>query len=331
MKNKIIFIILFFLFFFSNLIQISADQFKYLSDEIKIIDNGNIIEGRSNIKIEIEDKFIILADRFKYQKNLEQLEIIGNIKFKDKFNNIDATGTKIIYFENSKIIEIIDQVNLIDNKNKIDISSNKLILNIEKNLLEFRDETKVYDKANKFQATASKLFYSKNSNKIYSDNETKINYNNFDISLNNFEYEINKKISSKNLTVVKDNFGNQFKINGFVLEPQLNQFLGKEITFLDQENNKYFLKDAMINTENKNIYGRDLDIKFNKLIFNNNKNDPRINARVIKIKENSTIIKKGVFTSCSEEHECPPWSIYANEIEHDKNNQVIKSKLWLNI
>ena len=43
---------------------------------------------------------------------------------------------------------------------------------------------------------ASKLFY-KNSNKIYSDNETKINYNNFDISLNNFEYEINKKISSK--------------------------------------------------------------------------------------------------------------------------------------
>ena len=35
----------------------------------------------------------------------------------------------------------------------------------------------------------------------------------------------------------------------------------------------------MINTSNKKIMGRDLDVKFNKLIFNNNKNDPRMSAK----------------------------------------------------
>ena len=48
----------------------------------------------------------------------------------------------------------------------------------------------------------------------------------------------------------------------------------------------------MINTANQNIYGRDLDINFNKSIFGNNKNDPRLNAKSIKIKDQSSIIKK---------------------------------------
>ena len=78
--------------------------------------------------------------------------------------------------------------------------------------------------------------------------------------------------------------------------------------------------------------GRDLDVKFNKLIFNNNKNDPRMSARSVKIDEKSSFLKKGVFTSCSDEHDCPPWSIYAEEIEHDKEENLIKYKnAWLKI
>ena len=99
MRNKFKILIIFFLFFFSNFFKIWSDQFKYLSDEIKIIDNGNIIEGKSNIEIQIDNKFIILADRFTYQRNLGELEIIGNIRFNDKSNNINAKGTRIIYFE----------------------------------------------------------------------------------------------------------------------------------------------------------------------------------------------------------------------------------------
>ena len=53
----------------------------------------------------------------------------------------------------------------------------------------------------------------------------------------------------------------------------------------------------MVNTSNKNIYGRELNINFNKSIFKENKNDPRIKAKSIKIEEDTSILKKGVFTS----------------------------------
>ena len=33
--------------------------------------------------------------------------------------------------------------------------------------------------------------------------------------------------------------------------------LGKEIKFLDNQQNKYFLNEVMINTDNDNLYGKD--------------------------------------------------------------------------
>ena len=47
--------------------------------------------------------------------------------------------------------------------------------------------------------------------------------------------------------------------------------------------------------------------------------------------ENSTVIKKGIFTTCKESDSCPPWSIQSKEIEHDKKNKLIRyKKAWLN-
>ena len=78
------------------------------------------------------------------------------------------------------------------------------------------------------------------------------------------------------------------------MNTNLNKFIGEKIKFIDIEKNEYFLKDAMINTKNKNIFGRDLDIDFNNNLFGNDKNDPRLNARSIKIKEDFSSMKKGV-------------------------------------
>ena len=62
MKNKLNFFGFLILIFFFNLVQISAQQFKYLSDEIKILDNGNTIIGKNNIEIEIGNHLRISAD-----------------------------------------------------------------------------------------------------------------------------------------------------------------------------------------------------------------------------------------------------------------------------
>ena len=70
MKNKLIFFIFYFNIFF-NLIQISAQQFKYLSDEIKILDNGNKIIGKNNIEIQIGDNLIISADILNIQDKIK--------------------------------------------------------------------------------------------------------------------------------------------------------------------------------------------------------------------------------------------------------------------
>ena len=78
MKNKLIFFVYFILIFFFNLIQISAQQFKYLSDEIKIVDNGNKIVGKNNIEIQIGDNLIISADIFEYSR---QNKDFSNTKF----------------------------------------------------------------------------------------------------------------------------------------------------------------------------------------------------------------------------------------------------------
>ena len=61
-----------------------------------------------------------------------------------------------------------------------------------------------------------------------------------------------------------------------------DKLYGKEIKFLDNQQNKYFLNEVMINTDNDNLYGKDLNIEFNKSLFGNSSNDPRLKAKVLK-------------------------------------------------
>ena len=75
---------------FLNLIHISAEQFKYLSEEIRVLDNGNIILGKNGVEIQIGKYLFISAENFKYSKDLGKLEIFENVKFEDKLNKIYA-------------------------------------------------------------------------------------------------------------------------------------------------------------------------------------------------------------------------------------------------
>ena len=60
-----------------------------------------------------------------------------------------------------------------------------------------------------------------------------------------------------------------------------------------------------------------------KEIFNDERNDPRIYGASSRGDNDSTTIKKGVFTICQKRDGCSPWSIQSPEIKHDR----IKSKL----
>ena len=301
MKNnkEIILSFIIILFFFN--IAASSEKINYSSNTIKILENGKIISGEGNVEITIDKNIFISSEKFEYNKETGLYKIFNNVKFKDNVNNIKASGPEFIL---SKF------------ENKI-ISKTK-------------------------------------SNVVYQDT--------YNIDLNNFEYDINnEKISSDDLVIIKDDINNYFELYEFLFDLKTNKFLGKEIKFIDYQKNKYFLNEimvntdndklygkeikfldnqqnkyllneVMINTENDDLYGKDLNIEFNKSLFGNSNNDPRLKANSVKIKDQSSFLKKGVFTSCSKDNDCPPWSMYAEEIEHDKIDRTIKYKnAWLKI
>ncbi|MDC0419336.1 hypothetical protein OAM11_01830 [Candidatus Pelagibacter sp.] len=301
MKNKKNFIISYLIIFFFFNIAFSSEEINYSSNTIKILEKGKIVSGEGDVQILIGENIFISSEKFEYNKNTGLYKIFDNVQFKDKVNNIEATGPEFIL--------------------------------------------STFD------------------NKIISKRKSKIIYNKtYDIDLDSFEYDINdQKISSDDFVKIKDNINNYFELYEFLFDLKKNKFLGKkikfidyqqnkyflnevminanndklygkEIKFLDNQQNKYFLNEVMINTKNDNLYGKDLNIDFNKSLFGNSDNDPRLKAKSVKIKDQTSFLKKGIFTSCSKDNDCPPWSMYAEEIEHNKIDQTIKYKnAWLKI
>jgi LPS-assembly protein len=301
MKNKKNFIISYLIIFFFFNVAFSSEEINYSSNTIKILENGKIISGEGDVQILIGENIFISSEKFEYNKESGLYKIFDNVQFKDKVNNIKASGNEFI-------------LSTFDNK-----------------ILSKRKSKIIYDKT-------------------------------YDIDLNNFEYDINdQKISSNDFVKIKDDINNYFELYEFLFDLKTNKFLGKkikfidyqqnkyflnevtvdtnndklygkEIKFLDNQQNKYLLNEVMINTNNDNLYGKDLNIEFDKSLFGNSDNDPRLKAKSVKIKDQSSFLKKGVFTSCSKDNDCPPWSMYAEEIEHDKIDQTIKYKnAWLKI
>jgi LPS-assembly protein len=301
MKNKKKFILSYLIIFFFYNVAFSSEEINYSSNTIKVLENGKIISGKGDVQILIGENIFISSERFEHNRETGLYKIFNNVQFKDKINDIKASGSEFI-------------LSAFDNK----------ILSKKK----------------------SKIIYNKTYN----------------IDLNNFEYDINnQKISSDDFVKIKDDINNYFELYEFLLNLKTNSFLGKEIKFLDNQQNKYFLNEVMINTDNdnlygqeikfldnqqnkyflnevmintdnNNLYGKDLNIEFNKSLFGNSNNDPRLKAKSVKIKDESSFLKKGVFTSCSKDNDCPPWSMHAEEIEHDKVEQTIKYKnAWLKI
>ena len=60
-----------------------------------------------------------------------------------------------------------------------------------------------------------------------------------------------------------------------------------------------------------------------KFTFENNNNDPRLKGSALSLNKDETIIKNGIFTTCKINDTCPPWSLKASEIRHDKIKKTI--------
>ena len=89
------------------------------------------------------------------------------------------------------------------------------------------------------------------------------------------------------------------------------------------KSDQLFLSNAMINLKNKEFKAKDTEFKIHKDVFNNSNNDPRLIGISSSGDENIKVINKGIFTSCRKTDKCPPWSLEAEKITHDKNKKQI--------
>ena len=95
---------------------------------------------------------------------------------------------------------------------------------------------------------------------------------------------------------------------------------------------EYFFESGFFDLDNRNFNAGKTKISMQKSIFGNIENDPRLFG-VTSFKEGKiTQVNKGIFTSCKKREGCPPWSIQAQKIIHDKKKkQLIYDHAFLKV
>jgi len=302
MKNKLLINLFLIIFFYHNIL--NAEIFNIKSSEIKILDKGNITKATDGVKITSNDGIEITGRKLIYNKEKSILKIFGDVVLDDKKNNIITEGEEYIYFKNEEKIKIFGDVVLDDKKNNIITEGEEFIY--------FRNEEKILSVGksksnikNTYYLESNDLVYERTLSEIYSDKKTKI------------------EDSQNNIF-----FAEEFKFN-FIT----NLLKAKNLSLFDNKKNQYYLNFALVNLKDNKFLGSDISIDFEDSLFGNNKNDPRLKGNSLISEENTTTVYKGSFTTCNQkDNKCPPWSIYAEEVTHKKNEKKIEYKnAWLKI
>ena len=268
--------------------------------------------------------------------------------FKIFFNLIIILNLLISFSSSEEIKFEANSIELFEKDERIIAKSNVKIFNEDETI--YADEMdynkanetikalgniKVESNKNKLRIYSKKLDYSKKSEKIIFHKDVKINLENkFSLSTdeaiyNKFDNEI---IIKKDLNF-KDNFGNAIFSKG--LKFLVNEKILKlnSVEMIDELKNKYYFENTIVNFETNELIGDGIKIDFFKDSFGNIENDPRLRGNYLYSSNNTSLIKKGVFTTCKKNKEnCPPWQFKAQEIKHDKNKKTIYYKnAWLEI
>ena len=225
----------------------------------------------------------------------------------------------------------------IDNKSQILVGKGSVLAKDSEGKEIYADKI-TYEKSKEFLlAEGNVKITDENGNIINADkatydkiNEKIVTYNNTEVILKegyklvskNILYDNIKKILNSNeKSIFTDLDKNTIETNMFQYDIKNNLFssIGK-IKIIDIRNNKYSFKEIHIDTKKKEMIGSDVSIVLDEKNFGvSEKNDPRFVANDILVTNNKTKLSKGVFTVCQKkEDKCPPWSIKAKKIVHDK-------------
>jgi LPS-assembly protein len=302
---------------------VNADEaFTFNVAEIEILENGNRINGTNGGTVISDDGSTIDGKNFFYNKQTNILEINGNVKYLDNNKNIVITADKVIYFKNDEKIFTIGNSKVIGRNNNIradeleydkNLNTFKAIKNAE--IHDFDKDTKIY---------ANEISYIKDEERIFSKGKTKAlvqkkyKFNSSDIDY----FRNNENIFSKKKTSIEDDSGNIYKLDSFSYNIAEGLLKGKEIEVLakvaENKLDRYFFEDGFFNFKTKNHLAKKTKINIHKDVFGDKNNDPRIYSSSSLSDQGKTVFNNAIFTSCKFNDDCPPWSLKAEKITHDK-------------
>ena len=338
MKNNIylkissIFILFILLTFKAN-----ADQFDFKVKEIEILDNGNLFKGVNRGIIQTDNGITIEADNFVYNKISNILDASGQVKINDQVNQYKIFSDKITYRKNEEIIFTNGNSKALDNNKKIiyaeDFTYNKIL-----DTLNAKKDVKVEDGINNYKIFSEEITYNKKEDKIFSSGKTEaILESKYNFESENILFFLkSKQLSSKNKTKIKDTNSQIYLLDEFLYSIDEGILKGKNIIYITNyglpKSDKAFFSQAIIDFKKNSFVAKDPKIQIHNDVFANKENNPRIYGVSSIGDENKTVINKALFTSCKKDDGCPPWSIKAEKIEHNKKKKQINyNSAFLNI
>ncbi len=257
------------------------------------------------------------------------------------FINILNANSKELRFETTSL-EIIDKDKIIIAKDGVKIlSGDEIVIDAdqmrydkEKKFLEASGNIVVTNQLENIIINSDNITYDKNLEKIVSSGSVEIKFeDNYTINTKEIVYLKNsEEILINYISKIQDNLGNQIEIEKLNYNANEQLIKGKMVKLIDFEKNLYSFESAIIDFSKNKIIADNVNIDFNKNIFGNPLNDPRLKGNYFFSDGKNSIIKKGVFTTCKKNDNCPPWQIKAKEINHDKGKKIINYKhAWLEI
>ena len=323
MKNKLkVYIsILFCLFLISKKVN-ANEPFVFDITEIEVLQDGNQINGYNGGKVTSEDGSTITAQNFFYNKLTNILETSGNVKYLDKVKNIIITTDKAIYLKNEEKIFTIGNSKVVNYNNTI--KAYNLEYDKSKNTFEAKKNAVVTDFEKDTTIYADQISYLKNEEKISTKGKTKaLIKNKYKFNSENVTYLRNLgDLISKKKSTLEDNNGNIYKLKNFTynIDKQLLKGVEVEILAKVDENkiDQFFFSEGFFNLKDKSHLAKETKIKTHKDVFDDENQDPRIYGSSSLSDKNKTEVNNAIFTSCKLNDDCPPWSIKAEKIVHDK-------------
>ena len=248
------------------------------------------------------------------------------INFVLKAEEFNITAKEIIIEKDNEVLIGKDSVEAVDSKGQI-IKADKIIYEKNKEYLLAEGNVQIFD-LNGNILKSDKATYDKPNEIIttYDYTEAVLKEGYKLVSKNIFYDTKNEKISSVHNSVLTDIDGNIVRTTAFQynIKDYLFSSVGK-IEIIDVNKNKYFFKEIYVDTKKKEMIGSNISVVLDQKTFGvSEESDPRFVGNDVYVSQNKLTLSKGVFTVCKKrDGKCPPWSIKAKKIIHDKTKKTI--------